>query len=217
MYRSIVRTLPLMMLSMLAVGIAVSPNVAGDMLPALAVNDPTSPATLLLVSSEVEWGTLFRGIALGQSRAEAEAALAKLDMRCLTADEVARGGALPVETLSGGEPMCRIADAAFTDPQFFTIEMNMRLNVELAIGAPVYAITFEQDVVISLALMPSYFNAGTSSFDAFSQNIPDNYGLDNVSKTRTGWQGTTPYGELVALHYLGQRFYPYFLQVKPAF
>lgn len=216
MYRSIVRNLPLMMLSVLAVSVAISPSVAEGMLPALAVNNPASHASLQLVSSEEEWGTLFRGIALGQSRADAEAALAKLDMRCLTDAEVARGGTLPVETLSGRGPVCRIADAAFTEPQFFTIEMNMRLNVELAIGAPVYAITFEQDVVSALALMPSYFNAGTSSFDAFSQNIADNYGLDHVSKTQTGWQGTTPNGELVAMHFLGQRFYPYFMQVKPA-
>ncbi|MDB5528116.1 MAG: hypothetical protein JWR51_1219 [Devosia sp.] len=145
-------------------------------------------------------GTSFRGVALGQSRAEVEAALAANGMRCYSPEEIAQGGSVPIENVTGEYSTCRIGADEELTPFNLQILMNLRLNVDLGNGKPTYAVSFINDVASELALSPLFFNADTMAPSDFAQSIVDNYPLpDGLGAGTDGWVGHTANGEVVTL------------------
>ncbi|MEO5807727.1 hypothetical protein [Devosia sp.] len=151
-------------------------------------------------------GTQFRGLSLGQTRSEVEAALSANGLRCLTPKEVLGGGTPAVEGMNGFTT-CRIV-AAGDRPQYSVVGLNEALNRELLFGMPFYGVSFLNDVASALSFTPDYFNVGANTTPlSFAQSIADNYDLpDGLEGTQSGWQGHTSKGEVVTLYQIDQWF-----------
>jgi hypothetical protein len=172
---------------------------------ALAFTTPTA-AQLAPVPAGFH-GTAFRGIALGQARAEVEAILGGLGLRCYSPEEVnnilGKGRPPKLVEEAGGFKTCRIVDAANVKP-WLPVEEMMDYGRELRFGAPFYAVSFVEGIAAALTFSPSYFNAAALEPRAFAQSIADNYPLvDGLTPTQGGWQGLTSNGELISITVLG--------------
>lgn len=161
-------------------------------------------------------GTKFRGVALGQSRAEVEAALAAIGRRCLTNADIAAvrtpDGA-PINSLdsgsyievAGGYTACRIVRDDFVPEPTHSFTRLVESDIEQKIGAPLNAVSFVNDVATVIVVDPSFFNAqGTA--DAFAQSIATNYAFARPLEWHgSGWLGYTPQGERVNVAYILNR------------
>ena len=143
-------------------------------------------------------GTRFRGVALGQSRAEVEAALWSNGLRCLTAEEYPEG------VRQGGEyTVCAIVRTDFVIDNVTQFQMVLRGDLERRLGLPYYAVSFVNDVASVMTLETGYFNAGGTSAYDFAEKIVANYGLVNgMDLYGSGWRGQTANAEDVLVQTL---------------
>jgi len=102
-------------------------------------------------------GTKFRGIALGQSRSEVEAALAAIGRRCMTDADLGKvhgpnGESLP--TLNSemyienrdGYTACRIVKTDFAPDSSYALTQTIKTLIEQQVNAPLEAVSFVNDV-----------------------------------------------------------------------
>lgn len=147
-------------------------------------------------------GTPFRGVALGQSRAQVESALAANGFRCLTDEEYSNG---PI--IGSGYTVCPIARADFVLDNITQFEILARRDLTQKLGIPYYAVSFVDDVASAITLETGYFNADGTTPYLFAKQIIDNYGVTNgMMPYGSGWRGATVNDEdlLVQTLYNGQ-------------
>jgi hypothetical protein len=170
--------------------------IAGTALLVLAAN-PALAAPFPAVNAGFA-GTEFRGVALGQSRAEVEAALGANGFRCLTAAEYRFG---PRE--DAGYTTCPIAKAEFVLDQMGEIEVMVRYDLQQKLMLPYYAVSFIDGVASAITLETGYFNADGTTPYIFATQIIENYGLPNgMMPYGSGWRGTTANDEEVQVQTL---------------
>ena len=141
-------------------------------------------------------GTKFRGIALGQSRSEVEAALAAIGRRCLTDADLAKvhgpnGASLPplnadnyIENRNG-YTACRIVKTDFAPDSNYAFSRQIGIMIEQQIGAPMNAVSFVNDVATLIIVEPAFFNAqGTA--ESFAASIAENYAFERPLE----WHGS---------------------------
>lgn len=138
-------------------------------------------------------GTAFRGVALGQSQVEVEAALIGSGFRCLGPSETKRSNS-PV-----GQTVCELVRAD-TEADVIPFIRMIAFSNEQATGIPMNAITFVDDRASAIAVEPDFFNAaGMSPYD-FAKSIIANYPLPNgLDSYGQGWRGVTENAEQVVM------------------
>jgi len=147
-------------------------------------------------------GTAFRGVSLGQNRAEVEAALAANGFRCLTTKEY------PYDVVqTAGYTACNIVRADFIVDASTEMGLMVRYTFDQGLGMPYFGVMFANGVASAITLDQDYFNASSTTPHAFAQQFVESYPTsDGLSSYGSGWQGATPSREHIIIHsYLNGR------------
>jgi hypothetical protein len=170
--------------------------VASIFLVASFVSVPATAAPLFAPVDTSFEGTRFRGIYIGQSRAEVEAALAINGFRCLTSAEYPYDDNRP-----DGVTTCPIVRSDFIVDNISKISLMVRVDFGQKLGLPYHAVAFVNDVASAITLDPDYFNAAGTTPYAFAEQIIANYSIiGGLTSYGSGWRGVTANDEIIFIH-----------------
>lgn len=156
-----------------------------------------------------ERGTPFRGVARGDSRADAVLTLDQAGFRCMTAAEkkLFVNAAVFIEDFDGIDT-CRIVrkdiDLSMGTHDMGTPDLVDYLTnilfLEMKQMTLLYALVFQDGRVSEMRLQRDFFNATNATPWDFVRAIHDNYPFpDGMRQTQDGAEGVTDAGDLVTI------------------